>query len=71
MLKDKMNLFWLFILLLFVFERVCTVWSLGWKARFVALFLLPELIYAYILQISYVAAILQFLSRSKGTWNHI
>lgn len=67
----KMNLFWLFILLLFVFERVYTVWSLGWKARVIALFLLPELIYTYILQISYVAAILQFLSRSKGTWNHI
>lgn len=67
----NMNLFWLFILFLFIFERVYTVWNLGWKARFTALLLLPELLYAYILQISYVAAMLQFLTRSKGTWNHI
>lgn len=73
LVEDKMsiNLFWIFILFLFVFERVYTVWNLGWKARFIALFLLPELIYAYILQISYVAALLQFVTHSKGTWNHI
>ena len=69
--QTSMTSFWIFILFLFVFERVFTVWKLGWKARFVACLLIPELFYSYILQISYVAALIQFLKRSNGTWNHI
>jgi len=65
------SLFWWFILLAFATERLITVWHLGWHARIVAVTLIPELLYTYILQISYLGAWIQFVSGSNGTWNHL
>ena len=63
--------FWLAVGLIFVLERVITVWHLGWKARVFAALIVPELAYALILQAAHVAAMLQFMTGSKGTWSHI
>ena len=63
--------FWLGIGGLFAFERVYTIWPKGWRARFFAVLVFPELIYSIWLQISYIAAFVQTLTVSDGTWDHV
>lgn len=38
--------FWLVVGLVFALERVVTVWKGGWRARSVAVLVIPELLYA-------------------------
>jgi cellulose synthase/poly-beta-1,6-N-acetylglucosamine synthase-like glycosyltransferase len=42
------NVYWIIPLLILAFERTATVWSLGWRARIIALSILPEQIYSII-----------------------
>lgn len=58
------SLFWACIGLVFMLERVVTVP----RHRLFAATILPELIYAIILQASHLAAAVQFLKRSEGQW---
>ena len=62
---------WLCIGLVFVVERVVTVWDRPWKDRLFALVMVPELAYALIVQAAHVAALAQFITGSQGTWDHI
>jgi hypothetical protein len=54
---------------LFAVERTATVWEGGWRARLLAVTLLPELGYAIVLQLVYVKSLVDIaLGRSKQ-WN--
>lgn len=65
------NPFWLAIGGVFALERVVTIWPEGWKARIIAALVIPELVYAVILQVSFVAAVHQHLTGQIGSWHHI
>lgn len=66
-----LNPFWLAVGAVFAVERTVTVWKLGWKARFTAVLVFPELIYALILQSAFVAAVHQHLTGQTGSWHHV
>jgi len=65
-----LNPFWLGITGIFVLERVATVWSQGWKARLFALTLLPEMIYDMFLQMVFVKAIYNAVTKREAKWHH-
>jgi len=61
--------FWALLGVLFAVERTATVWEGGWRARLLAVTLLPELGYAIVLQLVYVKSLVDIaLGRSKQ-WN--
>lgn len=62
---------WLAVGLIFAVERVVTVWDEPWRYRLFAAIVIPELVYALILQSAYVAAVYQKITGSDGTWAHI
>ncbi|WP_218220442.1 glycosyltransferase family 2 protein [Nesterenkonia sp. Act20] len=62
---------WLLIGGIFALERVVTVWDQPWRYRIFAALVLPELIYALILQSAYVGAVWQKLNSSQGVWAHL
>lgn len=63
--------FWLAVGGVFLIERVVSVWDAPWRHRLFAGCLIPELGYALVLQVSYVAALWQTLTGSTGTWHHL
>lgn len=63
--------FWLCVGAVFAAERVITVWDEPVRYRLFAALVVPELVYAWILQASYVSAVWQFLRRSEGSWAHL
>lgn len=63
--------FWLAVGAVFAVERVVTVWGQSARYRLFAALVLPELLFALILQASYVAAVYQFLTRQQGSWHHL
>lgn len=67
----RVDPFWLSVGLVFVLERVVTVWDEGWKARLTAVVVLFELVYALVLQAAFVAAVVQHARRQEGTWHHV
>jgi biofilm PGA synthesis N-glycosyltransferase PgaC len=63
--------FWAGLGALFMAERVLTVWNGGWRARLLALALLPELIFALFLNASFVRGTIDiYLGRQAG-WKHL
>lgn len=63
--------FWLVIGLIFVLERVATVWRGGWKARLLAASLLPELGYDVFLQIVFYKCLLDIALARRPSWGHV
>jgi poly-beta-1,6-N-acetyl-D-glucosamine synthase len=63
--------FWIGVGLIFILERVVTVWRGGWRARLLAATLFPELIYAMFLNLVYVKGILDIAGRRQAGWKHI
>ena len=63
--------FWACIGLIFAAERVITVWGRPWRDRIFAGLVLPELIYAMIIQAAHLAALYQFVTGSNGSWHHV
>nr|WP_274617525.1 glycosyltransferase family 2 protein [Nesterenkonia sp. AY15] len=63
--------FWLLIGAVFALERVITVWDQPWRRRLFAAMVIPELIYALILQSAYIGAVWQKLNSSSGDWAHL
>lgn len=57
------------ILLIFWLERVVTVWDMGWRHRLVAVLMVPELVFAYILQWAHLKAIWQHFTNATETWH--
>ncbi|GAA1985854.1 hypothetical protein GCM10009718_24030 [Isoptericola halotolerans] len=62
---------WACVGLLFAVERLVTVWSAGGRARLLAAFVLPELVYDLALQRAFVHALALFVTRRQTTWNHV
>lgn len=63
--------FWLIVGLIFAVERVVTVWHGGWRARLVAITLLPELMYATFLNAVYVKGVADIALGRTATWQHV
>lgn len=63
--------FWLSLGVLFMIERVVTVWKGGWRARVLAATLFPELCFDMVLNVVYVKGILDIAFRRQATWKHV
>ena len=60
--------FWLLAGLVFVIERVYTVWAGGWKARGLAALLIPELLYDTFLDFVFLKGVIDILLKRDATW---
>lgn len=67
----SLSLFWSLIGMIFVVERVVTIPGESWKHKLFAAMIIPELVYALVLQWSFIKANIQFVTRSAGTWTHV
>jgi cellulose synthase/poly-beta-1,6-N-acetylglucosamine synthase-like glycosyltransferase len=54
---------------LLAIERVSGVWRMGWRARFVALSLIPEQLYSLLLIFTFGSAAKDFVLGRKGAWH--
>lgn len=63
--------FWTIIGLIFLAERVITVWAGGWKARGLALLLIPELLYDVFLQVVFFRCLIDITLDRAGSWGHV
>ncbi len=62
--------FWLGLGLVFMVERLVTVWRGGWPARLLSLALFPELVYAMFLDVVYVKGVLDISFARQASWGH-
>ena len=60
--------FWVGIGLVFIVERVVTVWRGGWSARVLGLTLFPELFFAVFLNLIYLKGIFDIAFRRHSAW---
>jgi poly-beta-1,6-N-acetyl-D-glucosamine synthase len=63
--------FWTIIGMLFLAERVLTAWAGGWRARLLALALVPELLYDLFLQAVFFRSLFDIMLDRAGTWGHV
>ena len=63
--------FWAILGMIFVVERVVTVWSAGWRARLIALPLFIEIAYDLFLQAVYVKSLIDIASGRSAGWNYV
>jgi cellulose synthase/poly-beta-1,6-N-acetylglucosamine synthase-like glycosyltransferase len=63
--------FWMTIAVVFLAERLVTVWSVGWRGRVLAAPILIELAYACFLQVCFVTSIIQMATGRKAGWNYV
>ena len=63
--------FWTIVGVIFVVERLVTVWAAGWKARALAAPIFLELGYALFLQACFVASLGQVFIRKEAEWNYV
>ena len=62
--------FWLGLGTIFVTERVVTVWEGGWRARLLALTVLPELGFDMFLNLVYIKGIIDITLGRQANWEH-
>lgn len=62
---------WVAIGAIFVAERVVTVWSHGWRARGLAVLMLPELLYDLFLMGVFVRSLTDIVRRRETGWHHV
>src|SRR3954447_1819408 len=60
---------WLVIGMIFVLERVVTVWRAGWRARLIAFPLVIEVAYDIVQQAVYVKSLIDIASGRSAGWN--
>lgn len=63
--------FWVGVGVLFIFERVFTVWHSGWRARILAATLIPELMYELFLQGVFLNSMIDIIFNRKANWGHV
>jgi cellulose synthase/poly-beta-1,6-N-acetylglucosamine synthase-like glycosyltransferase len=63
-------LFWLGLGSVFVAERVFTVWKGGWRARALAITIVPELVYDLFLNTVHVKGTIDITFGRKAAWGH-
>ncbi|WP_216822932.1 glycosyltransferase family 2 protein [Aeromicrobium sp. A1-2] len=62
--------FWIGIGLVFVLERVVSVWRGGWRARLLGVVLFPELFFAMFLNAVYIKGVLDISFARQASWGH-
>jgi biofilm PGA synthesis N-glycosyltransferase PgaC len=62
--------FWVGIGAIFAAERTLTVWRGGWRARLLAIAVLPELCYAFCLAAIWVKGVLDITGARAAVWHH-
>lgn len=67
----QLSIFWTAIGGIFMVERVVTIPKERLSHRIFAGAIIPELIYAIVLQWAFIRAVTQFVSRSSGEWTHV
>ncbi len=67
----KWSGFWLTIGLVFLVERLVTVWAVGWRGRALAAPLFVELGYACFLQACFLTSMVQMATGRKAGWNYV
>ena len=65
----EINGLWIAMLLILGIERTATVWQLGWKARLIAISLIPEQFYSFLLTIIFGISLFHFYTGKKGSWH--
>ncbi len=60
---------WLILLATQSMERTATVWPLGWRARMIAMAVIPEMIYSIILIIIFGIGLFNFILNKRGCWH--
>ena len=63
--------FWLGLGILFMVERVATVWKGGWRARLLALTLFPELFFDMFLNVVYLKGVADISLGRTASWKHV
>src|SRR4029078_2648944 len=63
--------FWLGVGSLFVVDRVVSAWSGGWRARLLAVLLIPELLYDMYLDVVYLKGIFDITFARNASWGHV
>jgi cellulose synthase/poly-beta-1,6-N-acetylglucosamine synthase-like glycosyltransferase len=63
--------FWVTMGLVFLLERLVTVWAVGWRGRLLAAPIFVELAYAAYLQACFVTSLLQIVTGRRRTWNYV
>ena len=63
--------FWVGLGLVFIAERIVTVWDGGWRPRLLAATLFPELIFALYLNVVFVKGIIDISLRRRASWEHV
>lgn len=63
--------FWVTLGLVFVVERIVTVWRAGRRARLLAAPVFIELGYAFVLQWCFVVGLLQIATGRRAGWNYV
>ncbi len=63
--------FWAFVGLIFVVERVVTVWAVGWRGRAIAFPLVVEIAYDVMQQAVYVKSLLDIATGRAAGWNYV
>ncbi|MFM8352617.1 MAG: glycosyltransferase family 2 protein, partial [Actinomycetales bacterium] len=63
--------FWSTVGLVFLIERVLTVWRAGWRGRLLAAALIPELLYDVYLQIVFLTCLFDIALNRQARWGHV
>lgn len=63
--------FWVGLGVLFSAERVITVWKGGWRARLLAMTVIPELVFDLFLDAVYIVGIAHIALDRKAQWKHL
>lgn len=63
--------FWMGLGVLFAVERVVTVWKGGWRARLLAVLMVPELLFDAFLDLVYVKGVLDISLGREAGWKHV
>ncbi len=67
----QLSLFWSAIGLVFAVERTVTIPGEPLRHRLFAAAVIPEMVYAVVLQWALLRALAQFITRSTGEWTHV
>ncbi|HLP23997.1 MAG TPA: glycosyltransferase family 2 protein [Microbacteriaceae bacterium] len=62
--------FWISMIGIFAAERVYTVWPGGWKARLLALAIIPELLYDSYIDLIFLKGVLDIAFKRDARWGH-
>jgi biofilm PGA synthesis N-glycosyltransferase PgaC len=63
--------FWAGLGMIFVIERIVTVWPAGWRGRLIAFPLVIEIVYDLILQAVYVKSLFDIATGRAAGWNYV